>query len=79
MGETAAGYDRFPHRDLLSLHLAAQLLVPTRQLVELDQVAGTPLQLTPDGDLLPVLGRLPGQPARVRGVVPNPWLGQPGL
>jgi len=61
---------------LLRLYLGPQLVVFPGQLVQLDQVAGAPLQPLPDRDLLPVPRRLPGQSPGARGVVPDPRLGQ---
>ena len=66
-------------RDLLRLEEGPQVLVTVGQRVQLDQVAGAPLQTVPDRDLIPVLRRLPRQPAGAAGVVPDTRLGQSRL
>jgi hypothetical protein len=55
----------------LRLQLLGQLGILLGQLAELDQIAGAPLQLIPDGGLVPVLGGFARKLARPRRVVPD--------
>ncbi len=56
-------------RDLL-----AQVGVAFRQLIQLDNVARTPLEPIPRRDQLAILGGLSRHLTRLSGVIPDPWL-----
>jgi len=59
----------------LARELRRQLRVVVREVGELDQVAGAPLELLPRRDQFAVLKRFARAVSRRRRVVPGAWLG----
>ena len=64
------------HGGLLFGYLLLQLGIVLAQLLELQDVAGAPLQAVPRRDLLPVLRSLARHLAGVLRIVPDPRLGE---